>query len=237
MMLSRKTIYLAVSARVSAVCVAISTEIAKLPRKTIYLASAVGIVAIFIIIAVTVFVLGPQYRAIKNIENIIRTREAELVDAHMNKQDGKDVWRQKLSSLQQNLCKYVVSMEQASDFTVDINKLAKQTGLQELSSTNRMQGSYGSINECRHIREGRIQIKFRSSFSQFAEFINSLERYTPLIFVDMFKIKRSKDNDKGHHVDMVLTFFVGQNSLKDIMNSGNISTNINGLTETELVAN
>ena len=209
-----------------------------LPKKTIYLAGGIGVTAIFIVIVVMVFILGPQRGAIRNLEDIIRAREAELVDAHpTNRQDDKDILRQAFLLPQQNLSRYVVSMAQASEFTVDINRLAKQAGLQEFSSTNRMQGSYGPINECRHICEGRIQIKFKSSFSQFAGFINSLERYTPVIFVDTFNIERSKDDDEGHKVDMVLTFFVGQDSLKDMMDPGNISSNIKGLAGTELVVN
>jgi hypothetical protein len=98
--------------------------------------------------------------------------------------------------------------------------MAKQAGVQDLSSTNRMPDSYGPINECRHILEGRIQIKFKSSFSQFAKFINLLERHKPVIFVDTFKIKLAANVNEGHQVEMVLTFFVGQDSLKDIMDTG-----------------
>lgn len=194
-----------------------------LSKKTIYLAGAAGIASVCIMVSVAAFVICPQRKAIGDIEDIIRVRETELVEARTSRDDcGGNIFRQTFSSAYQNLSRYVISLERVSEFTVDINKIAKQSGVQALSVTNRMRGSYSAINECRHIREGRIQIKFKSSFSQFAIFINSLERYKPVIFVDSFKIKRSASNDSGHDVDMVLTFFVGQNSLRDIMSVGEV---------------
>lgn len=209
-----------------------------LSKKTIYLASASSIAAIFIIVCVAVFAIGPQHRAIENIENVIHAKEAEVVKARTSEHDSSgDVFQQTLSSACQNLSRYVISLERVSEFAVDINRIAKQAGVQDLSITNRMQGSYGSINECRHIREGRIQIKFKSSFSQFAKFINSLERYKPVIFVDSFDIKHSTSDDSGHTVDMVLVFFVGQDSLKDIMDVGTDLNNVGEPAVNEIVVN
>jgi len=194
----------------------------KLPKKIIYLACAASIAAVCVIILVGIFALGPQRKAIRDIEAIIRDKEAEVAETHTNGQDSNSIFRQELSSARQTLSRFVVSSEQAADLAIDINKLAQQAGVKDLSSTNRMPDSYGPINECRHILEGRMQIKFKSSFFQFAKFINLLERYKPVIFVDTFKIKLSTTVNEGHQVEMVLTFFVGQDSLKDIMSTGNV---------------
>lgn len=193
----------------------------KLSKKTIYLAIAAGTMAVCIMVSVGVFALGPQRKAIRSIDGRIREVEQALISPKTNGHSSDvSALKQKLSSAQKNLSRYVVSPEQASDITVDIGKIAKQAGVQNLHSTNRMQGSYGPINECQRIREGRIQIKFKSSFSQFAGFISLLERNQPVIFIDYFKIKCSTANNSRNEVDMVLTFFCGQNSLADVMDAG-----------------
>ena len=190
----------------------------KLSKKAIYLTVGVSVAVVFIAVFVGIFVLGPQREAIRSVDDRISEVERALVDPKTNGRDSNiSKLNEKLSSAKKSIGRYVISSEQASDLTVDIGKIAKQAGLQELYSTNRMQGSYGPINECRYIREGRMQIKFKSSFSQFAKFINLLELNEPVIFVDTFTIVRSAKNDGMHSVDMTLTFFVGQGSLTNIM--------------------
>ena len=237
MKLPKKTVYLACAARITAAYATVSVEIMKLPKKTIYLVCAACIAAIFVIISFGIFALGPQHKAIKDIKAVIRAKEAERVEMRMNGQDSNSIFQQKLSSARQTLRSFVVSSEQAADLAIDISKMAKQAGVQDLSSTNRMPDSYGPINECQHILEGRIQIKFKSSFSQFATFINLLERYKPVIFVDTFKIELTDNVNEGHKVEMVLTFFVGQDSLKDIMGTGNISSSTGGPIGAKVMVN
>jgi hypothetical protein len=224
MKLPKKTIYLTCTAHISAAYAVVSAEIRKLPKKTVYLACAACIAAGCVMISVGIFALGPQRKAIRDIEAIIQDMEAEVDNTRTNRQDSNSIFQRELSLARQTLSRFVVSSEQAADLAIDISKMAKQAGVQDLSSTSQMPDSYGTINECRHILEGRMQIKFKSSFSQFAKFINSLERYKPVIFVDTFKIKRAANVNEGHQVEMVLTFFVGQDSLKDIMGAGNISS-------------
>jgi hypothetical protein len=50
-----------------------------------------------------------------------------------------------------------------------------------------------------------------------------------VIFVDSFKIKRSDTDSNRHDVDMVLTFFVGQDSLTDIIAVDDFSLSAPGL--------
>ncbi len=209
----------------------------EISKKTIYLTVAASFLVVCIMVLVGIFVLGSQRKAIGIIDGRIKEVEQALVDPKASGY-GSNIGKlkQELSLAKKNLGRYFVSSEQASDLTVDVSKIAKQAGVQELHSTNRMRGSYGSINECRHIREGRMQIKFKSSFSQFAKFINLLELNEPVIFIDTFKIMRSSRNDGIHSVDMVLTFFVGQSSLTNVMDAG-ISNRIGPITGTSVAAN
>lgn len=186
-------------------------------KKTIFFGIAAGVGAVLVMVCIFVCVLCPQRKQIMEVQGRIGEVKDLLVTQRTNGGNGQVAkLEEAISSAQEVLRRYVVSPEQASDLSFDINRIATEIGVHDLGSTNRTQDSYGAINECLHIREGRILIDFKSSFSQFARFINSLERNTPVIFVDEFNIKRSKDDAIGaHDVTMVLTFFVGQDSLKD----------------------
>lgn len=209
-----------------------------LSKKSIYLAIAAIVAAVCIMVSVGVFAIGPQRKAISAIDDIMQAKEAELFEklAGDNSSDG-DMFAESLSQACKDLSKYVIRLDLVSEFVVDINRLANKAGLQELNITNRMLGSYSAINECQHIREGRIQIKFESSFSEFAKFVNSLERYKPVIFIDTFKIRRSGSGDRGNDVDMVLTFFVSQNSLKDLLSVNRGSNNVSVPIGNEFASN
>jgi len=190
----------------------------KLSKKTI----CISLTNIFVVVCVTVsfgvFVLVPQRKAIRVVDDRIGEIEQKLVSskASVNYSDIIAL-NQKLTLAQESLVGYVITPEEAYDLTVDIGKMAKQAGVQGVHCTNRIQGAYGPINECKHICEGRVLIKCKSTFSQFAEFINLLERYKPVMFVDMFQIIRFENsNDGNHQVDIVVTFFVAQDSLTDI---------------------
>ncbi len=189
----------------------------KLSKKNIYLTVAATVMAVCIMVSAGVVILGPHRKAIRAIDN--RIKELESILKTSGNSGNINALNQKLFSEQKSLSKYVISPKQASDLTVDIGKIAKQAGVQDIRSTNRMQGSYKPLNECQYICEGRIQINFKSSFSQFAEFVNLLERNEPVIFIDTFKIARSTKNDGMHSVDIALAFFCSQNNLTDGMDA------------------
>jgi Tfp pilus assembly protein PilO len=186
------------------------------------------VIAIAVIVAATVCVaacgwvvlLGSQRKAIADIDELIVQKQDEVISANDNNDDAETAFIAKMSLGHQKLAGYVLTRQEASDLGVDINRIAQKTGVHEFSSTNRMKSAYGKINECEHIVEGRIQLEFKSSFSQFAEFVNRLERFEPVIFVDDFEIKRSTANDNKHDVSLVVAFFVANEELGLAMNEG-----------------
>lgn len=187
----------------------------KTSKRTAIAAFCLSMASVCIVVLVILLVLIPQHKEISDIEGRIRDiiKEQEKPGKNGHKSDLSAL-QEELSSAQENLARYVVSPQQASDLPFKIRKIAETTKVTELKITNNKQSSYGPINECRLVREGRIQVNFKSSFLQFAEFINALERHKPVIFVDYFKIRRSGKEGTAHDVEMVLTFFVRQDSLK-----------------------
>lgn len=187
-------------------------------KKSLILLSVVWVATIGLMVYGYIFVLGPQFAEIRELDDQIAASGRELVDARVSlpKRVEADL-REKLSAANEKLSKFIVSPEESFDFTMNINRIAKQSEVSEFSSTHRISDSYGAINECEHIVEGRMHVTFTASFNQFASFINLLERNRPVIFVDSFKIIRSEANDGWHEVDMILTFFVGGESAGGIL--------------------
>lgn len=186
--------------------------IKRIQKKLIYAAITAIVMVTGIVIIMNVFLLAPQRKAIKIVEERIEGIDRNLICPQPDGDTKK--LKDQLLRASQTINKYVISSEDAADLAVDINKIANKIGLRDLRSTNRMQNAYSQINECQHIREGRIQITFKSTFNQFAEFINSLERDKPVIFVDYFKINHPAGDSNVQEVEIVLCFFVGQDSLK-----------------------
>jgi hypothetical protein len=177
-----------------------------------------------------VSVVGGQRNEIARVDGLIAEKESALVKANSKDDDGSAAVLAKRSSIHGEVGRYVVTREQASDLGVDINRIAKQVGVHEFSSTNRMKSSYGTINECEYVVEGRMQLEFTGTFFQFAEFVNQLERFEPVMFVDKFEIKRDKSNDGLHAASIVVAFFVAQGELDKVMSevaeSGAVAENI-----------
>jgi hypothetical protein len=191
-------------------------------KKNNYFAAVIFVLMLIGLAGIWFFILAPQYATIKNIDGRITEIKDELSSNRRNVLSGNvKKLQEQLYSAGKELSVYIVSPSKAMDLTVDIAKIASQAGVKGLHSTNRMLNSYSTINECQHVREGRMQINFKSSFDQFAKLTNMLERNKPVIFIDYFKITRSAEDSTGssHKVQMTLTFFVGQDSLSNIMAS------------------
>lgn len=190
-----------------------------LSRKTIISIIVICVSAVGIVSCAWVFLLGSQRKAIAGIEVLIGNKQEELIYINVNKDATEKAFLARMFLNHQQLTEYVVTRQQASDLSIDISRIAMNTGVHEFSSTNKMKSSYNSINECEYIAEGRIQLKFEGAFFQFAEFINELERFEPVIFIDGFSIRRSESNDDRHSVSIVVAFFVAQDNLDNALNA------------------
>ena len=179
---------------------------------------SVSLLALALLGAVTFygFVLHGQSAEIDLIESRISESNKALLDKKTRGNGKSDEFRAELSKLKEDLHGYVIGQDESLDFAIYIQELANAAGVSDFDVTHRMEDSYGPIDECVHIEEGRMQVNFSASFSQFATFVNSLERNKPVIFVDNFSISRSHKGGRSHKVTMALSFIVGKATISDI---------------------
>lgn len=119
---------------------------------------------------------------------------------------------EQVKSLEKRLQDFVTEQEDTANLTFDISQISSDIKLNSFNIT--ATGSEGiiEIENCDYIFAKRIHVDFTGSFNQFAAFLNALERWRPVIFVDTFGITRSQGGALGHEVDMILAVLVGKNA-------------------------
>jgi len=90
--------------------------------------------------------------------------------------------------------------------TFDISQIANEKKLDSFSIKGK--DTSEKSTDFKYLSENRIDVSFAAAFNQFATFLNALERHWPVIFVDSFKITRSRRAEPDHKVNMNLAVFV-----------------------------
>ena len=154
-------------------------------------------------------VINPKRASLKIIQDQIKNENKRLnstlaVADEIRQNQFQQEWRQ----LQDQISKFVVNIGQANDLSLQISRIANKTGLSMFASQARNERVFSEIPNCETIGESFIDVSFQSSFPQFATFLNVLERYKPVIYVDKFVVSQT---DKGifcNKVDMTLCMLV-----------------------------
>jgi len=195
-----------------------------LSRKTIRISIALLALTLVGGVSFYLFVLHGQFSEIASIESKIAKADGQLLDSKKRETNGADRQADKLAGLKGELREYVVGQKESQDFALYIQQVAELAGVKDFSGTHRMKESYGPIDECVYIVEGRMQVDFKATFSQFAFFVNSLERNRPVVFVDNFSISNSRNTGSDHKVSMSLSFLVGQSGISDLTEQDAVKT-------------
>ena len=113
-----------------------------------------------------------------------------------------------VQQLRDKLHDFVTDSEGSADLTFDISQIASDKEVSSFSIKSKDKRGGKQVTDSQHISETRIGVGFTARFNQFAAFINALERHRPVVFVDRFKITRSKQEDSANKVNAELTVLV-----------------------------
>jgi hypothetical protein len=152
-------------------------------------------------------VLAPQKKTRKQIENQLAEKKQIYNSALKATEEETKVWlNEQIENLRNKLSGFVIDFEDSANLTFDISQIANEKKLDSFS----IKGKDTSVSstDFKYLRENCIDVGFTAAFNQFATFLNALERHWPVIFVDSFKITRSRRNEPGHKVNMGLALFV-----------------------------
>ncbi len=156
---------------------------------------------------VYMIVLAPQKKSRKQIENQLAEKKQIYNSALKATQEETRIWlNEQIENLRNKLDGFVIDFEDSANLTFDISQIANEKKLDSFSIKGK--DTSKDSTDFKYLCENYIDVGFTAAFNQFAAFLNALERHWPVIFVDGFKITRSRRDDPGHKVNMSLTVFV-----------------------------
>ncbi|MHC4153810.1 MAG: GspMb/PilO family protein [Planctomycetota bacterium] len=160
-------------------------------------------------LAVQILVLGPQGRKRAGLERQLTTKR-QMYEAAMTgaREETRSKWKEQIEELENKLHGFAIEAEESANLTFDISQLAKDKQAHSFSIRGKDSGfeSQTPFSDC--IGENRLNVDFAAGFKQFATLLNALERNRPVVFVDKFKMERSKKGESRHPVNMELSVFV-----------------------------
>ncbi len=153
--------------------------------------------------------LAPQGKSKDQIEKQLAEKKQIYASAlKATEKETKIQLNEQIEQLRNGLKDFVIDFDDSANLTFDISQIANEKKVTSFSIKGK--GARGSlaIPNCKYLCENHFNISFTASFNQFAAFLNALERYRPVIFVDGFKITHSRQEDLGHKVNMNVAVFV-----------------------------
>ncbi|HEX42851.1 MAG TPA: hypothetical protein ENN81_12445 [Phycisphaerales bacterium] len=146
-------------------------------------------------------VISPQQKARRRIEQQLAKDKAAFelaVDAA--KPENREKMNRQLEQLTARLDDFTVPASEAASLTFDISRLARDHQLQEFSI--RGKEAHEKTAESASLVANRIVVSFNGSFTQFARFLNALERNGPVLFVDTLSIVKPSDRSGVQRAEM-----------------------------------
>jgi Tfp pilus assembly protein PilO len=172
-----------------------------------------------------IFVLGPQIDSIKRIENEIAKKKQQYETAQLAaREQTKARLNEEIEGMRDTLKGFVVDLEDSANLTFDIGQIANEEKVSSFSIESKDKRGPLEIPDCNSICESHIDIDFVAGFSQFATFVNALERHRPVLFVNEFAIARSNRDEFAYQVTLDVAAFVKKQQNKEIADRSSVST-------------
>ncbi|MBL7185097.1 MAG: hypothetical protein ISS70_02140 [Phycisphaerae bacterium] len=174
-------------------------------------AGAIWAASFAVFLLVYFFVLGPQKNYIKHTENKL-TEKKQVVESALRaaREETKIQANEQIERLQSRLKDFVIDFEDSANLTFDISQIANEEKVSSFGIKAKDSRGLSAIPDCSYICENHIEINFTGGFTQFATFLNALERHRPVLFIDKFTITHSEREGAGYQVGLNATFLVGK---------------------------
>lgn len=157
-------------------------------------------------------VLRPQNRNRRFLEKTLAEKKKLFESAQRAAQEQTKIeLNEQIERLRNRVKDFVVDFENASNLTFAIGQIANEKKVSSFSVKNQENHQTNSVtpkSETKYVSESQININFVGGFSQFANFVNALERNRPVVFVHEFAIGRARNADSAYQVILSVRAFV-----------------------------
>lgn len=179
--------------------------------KYIKLAALIWSCCFIVFLLVFLLVLSPLNRHRTQVESEFKKVKSDADSALLaSEEETKIRLNEQIQDLNDTLGNFVIESENTSNLIYQISSISNEIGLKAFQITPTGQ-NISTFDNCKYISGQLYQVGFIASFNQFATFLNALERYRPVIFIDTFSITRSRQGENSHTVDMQLAILVLKN--------------------------
>ena len=130
-------------------------------------------------------VLLPQNHRLEALKNQVAEKQRQYeINLQTSNPETRHKKLQKLVVAQDQLDEYVTVQEAISNLTLGIGRLAAQNHLELFASKEITGQPFQEIPNCKTIGNNYLEVSFKAGFTQFATFLNQLERHRPVIMLD-----------------------------------------------------
>ena len=187
-------------------------------KNNLILAGLVWGICLAVFVPAYFFVIQKQYSDLGNIESSIKELREELNRAKIiSSEKEMDKYRNQVEEIKNVYNGFVIpSKDDIQELaSIEIDRISREIGLEAFRIDPWSSNEIAAFSECKYVFGQPMEVTFNSTFNEFAKFINMLERYKSVIFIEKFSITRSKDKNTKHQVRMDLGVLVQkQASLK-----------------------
>lgn len=179
--------------------------------KYIKLATLIWSCCFIAFLLVFLLALSPLNKHRTQVESEYKKVKSDADSALQASEDQtRNLLNEQIQGLNDILGNFVSESENTSNLIYQISGISNEIGLKAFQITPTGQ-NMAAFDNCKYISGQLYEVGFTGSFNQFATFLNALERYKPVIFIDTFSIARSRQGDNNHMVDMQLAILVIKN--------------------------
>jgi hypothetical protein len=179
-------------------------------KRHLIITGSIWSISLSLLLLIHFFVIVPQRKKLNDINcNVVKYRRQYKLAKEADVDAIVVEWKSELKELKKMFTKFVTDFEDSTSLSFAISRMLGDAGV-SLSATIESPMSYSEIPGSEYLVRLNTRIQFTATFNQFAQVLNSLERYTPVFFVDKFSISRSSQAGRqlGQKVLMDLTSLV-----------------------------
>lgn len=175
-------------------------------KKTLQKAICIWVGCTMIFMLVYLSIIAPQAKSKSQVKEKLNEMASAYESARNSaKEKIRNVMQEQTEELRSRLGRYAVDAEDSADLTFDISRIANEKNITSFSIKNN-----DILANKDEISESSIDLTFNASFNQFALLLNSLERHSPIVFVDRFKIVRSDVSGSDNKITVNLSVLVNK---------------------------
>jgi len=165
--------------------------------------------SVMVLLSIHMFLMMPQRKESQLLEKQLMEKRLKYnTSKAADSGEARARLAQKVGVLTAELEKFAADVEDLDDLSFSISKIAAEIGVDVFQSKGVDSETYSLIPNCYSIGRVSTEINFSGSFNKFARFVNRLERYKPVVFIDEFIINQPRRQDARPEMRLFLSVFV-----------------------------